>query len=636
MVSTAVVLFWLSLAAGPVFSQFLSPPTDLTTATNGVRYKEVPPGICEQRDDIKSISGYVDVSANEHIFFWFFEARNADPTTAPLTAWINGGPGTSSMVGLFQEMGPCAIDVDGNVVNNPYSWTNASNLLFIDQPVQTGFSYSTTTPGYVSLEDGSIVVAQDGICPSYNGTCGTYSDPNDLIGIPVSTSAAASAFYATLQGFIGAFPQYAREGFHFATESYGGHYGPVFAEYIEAQNAKRVSTTKTISLETVTIVNGWMNPLIQYAAYYNFTVSPGNTYDYVPYNSSAASGLFSTIYGSGGCIDQLKNCVATGTNAVCAAADYFCLNYVENFYDVVTGRDEDDIREFQPDAYPSESYVRYLNNATVQAAIGAFVNYTEQSVAVAGAFNSTGDDGRLDGTTTDVLALVEQGVSVTMIYGDADYNSNWLGGEAVYNSIRVPGSSSTPGYVNILTSDLIVHGQAKQSGAFAFARIYDSGHEVPYYQPLTALAIFERAINGHDIATGQTQVDRDYVTVGSAHSTYREGNATVKFALLENGRETIVNVSTYDAFLAEESASSRKLLAELEGIGGLGAGNVSVGNATAFGNGLEGLKGIGKEKEPIHLRRREGKMRGSGFMQDEVKGVEGHRYVRRALADLGI
>lgn len=62
--------------------------------------------------------------------------------------------------------------------------------------------------------------------------------------------------------------------------------------------------------------------------------------------------------------------------------------------------------------YPSESYVRYLNNATVQAAIGAFVNYTEQSVAVAGAFNSTGDDGRLDGTTTDVLALVEQGVSV--------------------------------------------------------------------------------------------------------------------------------------------------------------------------------------------------------------------------------
>lgn len=63
-------------------------------------------------------------------------------------------------------------------------------------------------------------------------------------------------------------------------------------------------------------------------------------------------------------------------------------------------------------SYPPESYVHYLNSATVQAAIGACVNYTEQAVAVAAAFNSTGDDGRLDGTTTDVLALVEQGVAV--------------------------------------------------------------------------------------------------------------------------------------------------------------------------------------------------------------------------------
>ena len=62
--------------------------------------------------------------------------------------------------------------------------------------------------------------------------------------------------------------------------------------------------------------------------------------------------------------------------------------------------------------FPSESYVRYLNSPAVQAAIGAFVNYTEQSIAVAEAFNTTGDDGRLDGTTTDVQALVEQDVLV--------------------------------------------------------------------------------------------------------------------------------------------------------------------------------------------------------------------------------
>lgn len=63
--------------------------------------------------------------------------------------------------------------------------------------------------------------------------------------------------------------------------------------------------------------------------------------------------------------------------------------------------------------YPPETYIRYLNSAKVQAAIGAYVNYTDSSMAVASAFNTTGDDGRLDGTTTNVQALVEQGVSVT-------------------------------------------------------------------------------------------------------------------------------------------------------------------------------------------------------------------------------
>ena len=46
-------------------------------------------------------------------------------------------------------------------------------------------------------------------------------------------------------------------------ESYGGHYGPVFNEYIESQNAKNIPGAHNISLETVLIGNGWYNPLIQ-------------------------------------------------------------------------------------------------------------------------------------------------------------------------------------------------------------------------------------------------------------------------------------------------------------------------------------------------------------------------------------
>lgn len=46
-------------------------------------------------------------------------------------------------------------------------------------------------------------------------------------------------------------------------ESYGGHYGPVFAEYIKAQNTRAGAQTTNISLETLTIINGWINPIIQ-------------------------------------------------------------------------------------------------------------------------------------------------------------------------------------------------------------------------------------------------------------------------------------------------------------------------------------------------------------------------------------
>jgi hypothetical protein len=130
----------LASAASAVLAQFVPPPTDLKNATGymgiPVRYKEVPTGICEQDPTVKSYTGYVDVSENQHIFFWFFETRNMDPENAPLTVWINGGPGSSSMGGLFQENGPCGVEIDGNVYSNPYSWSNVSNIIYIDQPTQ--------------------------------------------------------------------------------------------------------------------------------------------------------------------------------------------------------------------------------------------------------------------------------------------------------------------------------------------------------------------------------------------------------------------------------------------------------------------------------------------------------------------
>jgi carboxypeptidase C (cathepsin A) len=126
-------LFTASFFVAGALSQFVAEPSGFTTkkgyAGINVRYKEIPTGICELDPKVKSYTGYADVAENEHIFFWFFEARNCDPKDAPLTVWINGGPGSSSMIGLFQENGPCGIDENGDVVFNPYSWSNVSNLV---------------------------------------------------------------------------------------------------------------------------------------------------------------------------------------------------------------------------------------------------------------------------------------------------------------------------------------------------------------------------------------------------------------------------------------------------------------------------------------------------------------------------
>lgn len=90
--------------------------------------------------------------------FWFFAAQNNQDTT-PLVLWFNGGvcsfhselflnhvwyhsqPGASSMLGLFQEHGPCRITNNSSSVTlNAFSWNNEANVLYIDQPIGVVFS----------------------------------------------------------------------------------------------------------------------------------------------------------------------------------------------------------------------------------------------------------------------------------------------------------------------------------------------------------------------------------------------------------------------------------------------------------------------------------------------------------------
>lgn len=75
------------------------------------------------------------------MFYFFFESRSRK--TDPVVIWLTGGPGCSSELALFYENGPFKIENNSSLVWNEFGWDQASNLLFVDQPTGTGFSYSS-------------------------------------------------------------------------------------------------------------------------------------------------------------------------------------------------------------------------------------------------------------------------------------------------------------------------------------------------------------------------------------------------------------------------------------------------------------------------------------------------------------
>ena len=92
-------------------------------------------------------SGNVPIESNDtsRSLFFVFAPTTGDPVDE-VTIWLNGGPGCSSLEGFFQENGPFTWQ-PGTLapVSNPYSWVNLTNMLWVDQPVGTGFSTGNAT-----------------------------------------------------------------------------------------------------------------------------------------------------------------------------------------------------------------------------------------------------------------------------------------------------------------------------------------------------------------------------------------------------------------------------------------------------------------------------------------------------------
>ena len=153
-----------------------------------------------------------------------------------------------------------------------------------------------------------------------------------------------------------------------------------------------------------------------------------------------------------------------------------------------------------PESFPPKWAAGYLNTAEVQQALGVPLNWTGQSLPVALGFNATGDFVLGNGLNR-LHNLLHRGVKVSLVYGDRDYQCNWYGGEAISLALE-SGDFKKAGYADIMTNASYVGGLVRQHGNLSFARVFQAGHEVPYYQPETAYQIFNRVMFNKDIATG--------------------------------------------------------------------------------------------------------------------------------------
>jgi len=177
--------------------------------------------------EIESYSGFLTVDAenNGNMFFWFVPAES-EPSTAPVVIWLQGGPGGSSMFGLLKLHGPILTTVDENdvltgVAENPSSWHKKHNMLYIDNPVGAGFSFSNKMPS-------------------------TQKEVTDNL-------------YEFLQQWYTLFPEYQSNPFYPFGESYAGKFVPSLSKKIHEMN-EAGGDIININLAGMGIGDGWMSP----------------------------------------------------------------------------------------------------------------------------------------------------------------------------------------------------------------------------------------------------------------------------------------------------------------------------------------------------------------------------------------
>ncbi|KAK9789164.1 putative Carboxypeptidase [Seiridium cardinale] len=204
----------------------------------------------------ESYAGLLSITDDDEdprkLFFWFFPS--SDPKASKeIVIWLQGGPGCSSMVGLLQENGPFLWQPGVyEPFPNPYSWTNLTNVVWVDQPFGIG------------LSQGNTKVRDD--------------------------AEAAQQFLGFWKNFVDVFSLYGYK-VYIAGESYGGRWVPYLAGAMLDQTDMVYYNVDGVHLIDAVFGNFdlWVNvPLIPFVRSYNNILHLNDSF--IDYISDKASG----------------------------------------------------------------------------------------------------------------------------------------------------------------------------------------------------------------------------------------------------------------------------------------------------------------------------------------------------------
>ncbi|GAA0174931.1 serine protease [Lithospermum erythrorhizon] len=416
----------------------------------------------------KQYAGYVnvDVKAGRSLFYYFVEAE-VDPDHKPLTLWLNGGPGCSSVGGgAFTELGPFFPRGDGRALRkNSKSWNKASNLLFVESPAGVGWSYSNTSTDY---------------------TTGDASTAKDM--------------HIFMTEWFKKFPAFQSRDLFLAGESYAGHYIPQLAVALLEHNDK--SSGAKFNIKGVAIGNPLLRLDRDVPSTYEFFWSHGMISDEIGLAIMNECDFEDYTYSS-------PHNESDACNQAIYDANKIVGDYINN-YDVIVDVCYPSIVEQELrlkkmatkislgiDVCMSYERRYYFNLPEVQQALHANTTNLPYSWSMCSSnVNYSDTDGNIN-----ILPLLKQimqsQIPVWIFSGDQDSVVPLLGSRTLVRELAHDLQFKATVPYGAWFHKGQVGGWATEYGnLLTFATVRGAAHMVPYAQPARALHLFSNFVRG--------------------------------------------------------------------------------------------------------------------------------------------